>query len=131
MSSASLKRLAKLEEALNQLTAKKKAYLVVHRGNDLEAEIQWHIDAGLYDPDTQEAVIIMAWGPRPRPDPKTYREQGEWNSSDLPQIRKPRESDLIIEEVNALPRLDSPADPVPEPRPEPRRRIKYPDMGIV
>jgi hypothetical protein len=130
MSSASLKRLAKLEEALEQLTAKQKVYLVVYRGNDLDAEIQWHIDAGKYDPDTQEAVIISMWGPRPRPDPKTYK-QG-W-TSELPEVRKPSEADLIIAEVNELPKYGGPDpdDPVPEPKPEPRRRIKYPDMGIV
>ena len=71
--SASLKRLEKIEAALEQLLAKDKAYLLCYNGNDMEAEIQWHIDVGKYDPATQEAVIIMAWGPRPRPDPKTYR----------------------------------------------------------
>jgi hypothetical protein len=130
MSSASLKRLAKLEEALEQLTTKEKAYLLCFRGNDKEAEIQWHIDVGEYDPATQDAVIIWAWGPRPRPDPKTYRKRGEWKS-DLPQIRKPNQADLIREEINALPRVDPPSGPVSEPKPEPRYRIKYPDMGIV
>ena len=60
--SANLKRLEKIEAALEQLLAKEKAYLLFYRGNDPEAELQWHIDAGNYDPATQEAVIIMAWG---------------------------------------------------------------------
>jgi hypothetical protein len=82
--SPNLKRLQKIEAALEQLLAKEKAYLLFYRGNDPEKELQWHIDAGNYDPATQEAVIIMAWGPRPRPDPKTYRKG--W-TSELPTKR--------------------------------------------
>ena len=100
----------------------------------MEAEIQWHIDAGRYDPATQEAVIIMGWGPRPRPDPKTYRKG--W-TSELPAARKHSEAEVIIAEVNELPKyatgstLNPSGGPIPEPKPEPRRRIKYPDMGII
>jgi hypothetical protein len=128
--SANLKRLERIEAALSQLLAKERAYLVFYRGNDPEAELQWHIDAGLYDPATQEAVIIMGWGPRPRPDPKTYR-QG-W-TSELPAAPKRSEAEAIIEEIPTTPKFDGPdpAGPRLEPTPEPRRRIHYPDMGIV
>jgi hypothetical protein len=128
--SQNLKRLQKIEAALEQLLAKEKAYLLFYRGNDREAELQWHIAAGRYDPATQEAVMIMAWGPRPRPDPKTYRKG--W-SSELPAAPKRSVADEIIEEVNELPKYGGhdPAGPAPEPKPEPRRRIHYPDMGIV
>jgi hypothetical protein len=129
--SANLKRLQKIEAALEQLLAKQKVYLVVYRGNDLDAEIQWYIDVGEYDPDKHEAVLISAWGPRPREDPKTYKENKNKPWKDLPQIWKPSQADLIREEINEMHRIDAPAGPVPEPKPEPRRRIKYPDMGIV
>jgi hypothetical protein len=128
--SANLRRLAKIEAALEQLLQREKAFLVFYRGNDPEAELQWHIDVGNYDPATQEAVIIMAWGPRPRPDPETYRKG--W-TSELPAAPKRSEAEAIIEEVNELPRYGGPDPDGPrlEPTPEPRRRIHYPDMGIV
>ena len=124
--SPNLKRLAKIEAALEQLLAKDKAYLLFYRGNDPEAELQWHIDAGRYDPATQEAVIR----PRPRPDPKTYRKG--W-TSELPAAPKRKMAAGIIAEVNELPQYGGPVPdgPVPEPKPVPPRRIKYPDMGIV
>src|SRR6516165_3511858 len=99
--SKNLSRLQKIEAALEQLLAKDKAYLLFYRGNDPEAELQWHIDAGNYDPATQEAVIIMAWGPRPRHDPKTYRKG--W-TSELPAAPKRSLAAEIIEEINELPR---------------------------
>jgi hypothetical protein len=103
--STSLKRLQKIEAALEQLLAKEKAYLVFYRGNDPKAELQWHIDVGNFDPARQEAVIIMAWGPRPRPDPKTYRKG--W-TSELPQARKRNMAAEIISEVNELPKYGGP-----------------------
>ena len=128
--SKNLSRLQKIEAALEQLLAKDKAYLLFYRGNDPEKELQWYIDAGRYDPATQEAVIIMAWGPRPRPDPKTYRKG--W-TSELPAAPKRSLAAEIIEEINELPRSGGhdPAGPRLEPTPEPRRRIHYPNMGIV
>ena len=127
--SQNLKRLQKIEAALEQLLAKDKAYLLFYRGNDPEKELQWYIDAGRYDPATQEAVIIMAWGPRPRPDPKTYRKG--W-TSELPAAPK-RNQAYEIAQTSPSPRfagtyLD---EPVPEPIPERRYRIRYPDTGIV
>jgi hypothetical protein len=127
--SQNLKRLQKIEAALEQLLAKDKAYLLFYRGNDPEKELQWYIDAGRYDPATQEAVIIMAWGPRPRPDPKTYRKG--WTSELPPGRPKPSVADEITAEVHTTPKYDVPDGPVPELKPEPRRRINYPDMGIV
>ena len=128
--SQNLKRLQRIEAALEQLLQCEKAYLLCYRGNDLEAEIQWHIDVGNFDPARQDAVVIMAWGPRPRSDPKTYRKG--W-TSELPQARKRKMAAGIIAEVNELPQYGGPVPdgPVPEPKPEPPRRIKYPDMGIV
>jgi len=128
--SANHRRLEKIEAALEQLLAKEKAYLLCFRGNDMEAEIQWHIDVGHYDPATQEAVIIMGWGPRPRPDPKTYRKG--W-SSELPAARKRSMADEILAEVHTTPKYDGPDPNAPrlELKPERRVRIKYPDMGIV
>jgi len=48
--SQNLKRLQKIEAALEQLLAKDKAYLLFYDGNDPEKELQWYIDAGRYDP---------------------------------------------------------------------------------
>jgi hypothetical protein len=121
------KRLERLEAAVSAMTAKQKAFLVCYRGNDMEAEIQWHIDAGKYDPATQEAVIIMAWGPRERGDPK---KKVVW-TSELPEAKKRSEADAIIEEINPPPKYDGPKGPTPEPKPERRYRIKYPDTGYV
>jgi hypothetical protein len=56
------KRLERIEAALAELTQKEKAYLLCYHGNDMEAEIQWHIDAGNYDPAKQKPFIIMALG---------------------------------------------------------------------
>ena len=70
----------------------------------------------------------MAWGPRPRPDPKTYRKG--W-TSELPAAPKRNMAAEIIEEINELPRCGGHDLAAPEPKPEPPRRIKYPDMGIV
>jgi hypothetical protein len=115
--SQNLKRLQKIEAALEQLLAKDKAYLVFYRGNDPEKELQWHIDAGKYDPARQQAVIIMGWGPRPRPDPKTYRKG--W-TSELPAAPKRSMATEIIEEIHTTPKFDGP-DPA---GPSGEKRVK-------
>ena len=123
------KEVEKLREQLAALQAKDKAFLLFYRGNDPEKELQWHIDAGIYDPAKQEPFIVMAWGPRPRSDPKTYRKG--W-TSELPAAPK-RNQAYEIAQTSPSPRfagtyLD---EPVPEPIPERRYRIRYPDTGIV
>ena len=123
------KEVEKLREQLAALQAKDKAFLLFYRGNDPEKELQWHIDAGIYDPAKQEPFIVMAWGPRPRSDPKTYRKG--W-TSELPAAPK-RNQAYEIAQTSPSPRfagtyLD---EPVPEPIPERRYRIRYPDSGIV
>ena len=124
------KEVEKLREQLAALQAKDKAFLLFYRGNDPEKELQWHIDAGIYDPAKQEPFIVMAWGPRPRSDPKTYRKG--W-SSELPAARKRSMADEILAEVHTTPKYDGPDPNAPrlELKPERRVRIKYPDMGIV
>jgi hypothetical protein len=123
------KEVEKLREQLAALQAKDKDFLLFYRGNDPEKELQWHIDAGIYDPAKQEPFIVMAWGPRPRSDPKTYRKG--W-TSELPAAPK-RNQAYEIAQTSPSPRfagtyLD---EPVPEPIPERRYRIRYPDTGIV
>jgi hypothetical protein len=125
--SKNLSRLQKIEEALEQLLAKKKAYIVWgYLAETREEAIQAAIDAGIYDPDIHEPVFIKHKIPM-----KTDYNQGRNWKPDLPETRKPSQADMILEEINALAKFDSPAGPVPEPKPEQRRRIHYPDMGIV
>jgi hypothetical protein len=96
----------------------------------MEAEIQWHIDAGNFDPARQQAIIVMAWGPRERGDPKAKR---AW-TSELPSAPPKRsEADAIIEEVYTTPKYDGhdPDAPRPEPKPERRVRINYPMDGSI
>jgi len=59
--SQNLKRLQKIEAALEQLLAKEKAYIVWHhKAESREEVIQAAIEAGRYNADTQEAVFIIS-----------------------------------------------------------------------
>jgi hypothetical protein len=107
--------------------AKDKCYILWHHKVETEAEaIEGAIAAGRYDQTTQEAVIIVSQVPM-----KTqYNLNQKW-TSELPEAaRKPSVVEEIMAEVHMTPKYDGPAGPVPEPKPERRTKIHYPD-GLV
>ena len=128
--SANQRRLEAIEKALAQLLEKEKAYNVWHdRAETREEAIQVAIDAGRFDPETQEPVIIISHIPMRT----TY--DNNWGD-EIPGASEKSQAELIAEEItqtSPVPRFEGtyPDEPPPEPKPEPRRRIHYPDMGIV
>jgi hypothetical protein len=123
--SANQRRLEAIEKALAQLLEKEKAYIVWHdRAETREEAIQVAIDAGRFNPETQEPVIIISHIPMRT----TY--DNNWGD-EIPGASMKSDAEAIMEEM--APRLEAPYpdESPPEPKPEPRRRIHYPDMGIV
>jgi hypothetical protein len=121
--SNSLKRLQGIEAALEQLLEREKAFVVWHQPVETEEEcLQAAIDAGRYNPDTQDLVLIISQIPT-----KTrYNWDREWTS----EIPAPLGKELLKEPE--VVKFDAPRfeDTYPE-KPEPRRPIRYPDRGIV
>jgi hypothetical protein len=128
MKSSMDKRLANIEAALAALQRKDRAYLVFYRGNDPEAELQWHIDAGLYDPATQEPFIIETWGPRKRGDPKAKRNDGGPNS-ELPV--SPLRKEAVDPRPSMGPQYLMPDESDKDVKPQKRVKINYPDFGLA
>ena len=97
--SNSLKRLQRIEEALSQLMAKDKAYLLWHHKVETREEaIQSAIAAGRYDPATQEVVLIVSQIPM-----KTTYHQG-W-SSELP-AKPARNETYEVARTSPAPRFE-------------------------
>jgi hypothetical protein len=124
--SQNLKRLQRIEAALAQLLQREKCYILWHHKVETEAEaIENAIRAGYFDPDRQEAVMIVSNIPR-----KGIYCGQDW-TSELPAAPKHNEA-YEITRTSPAPRFEGtyPDQPA-EPKPERRYRIKYPDMGIV
>jgi hypothetical protein len=120
--SQSLRRLARIEKALALLTQKRKRCIFLNidsswsrkqiqtAADDLIAQA---IKAGKLDPQTHEATVVRFWT------------QAE-NDAMADKIWAPE-----AWEKRQEPTLTPPVMEAFEPMPEPRRRIHYPDMGIV
>jgi hypothetical protein len=123
--SNSLRRLAKIEAALEQLMQREKAIVVWSRPVETEAQaIQNAIDAGEYDPDTQDLILVISNIP-------TNPDWGKW-TDDLPEANRGPTLAEEIQQMAVAPRFEGsyPTEPT-EPEPEKRRPIHYPNSGIV
>jgi hypothetical protein len=107
--SQSLKRLQKIEAALEQLLKKEDAIVVWHHKVETEEQcLQAAIQAGRYDPNTQDLVLI-------RSNIERRSQYGNQWSSELPEPRK-RTLAQEIEEMARAPRFEGtyPTEPPPE-----------------
>ena len=88
--------------------------------------LQAAIDAGVYNPDVHDLVLI-----RSNIEMKT-RYDNDW-TDDPPRANRGPTLAQEIAEMAHTPRFEGsyPTEPPPEPKPEKRQRIYYPDSGIV
>jgi hypothetical protein len=117
------KEVEKLREQLAALQQKDKCYIVWHDRSETQDEaIEAAIQAGRYDPDTQDAVIIISHIPM-----KTTYHQG-W-SSELPESPYKRELEEVVR-TSPAPRFEGSLPDPPKPREERRSKIHYPDGTV-
>jgi hypothetical protein len=127
--SQSLRRLAKIEEALSKLLKKEDAVVVWHHKVETEEEcLNAAIRAGRYDKNTQNLILVIS-----NIEIDTKARYGEW-TSELPKANRnlPAEVADEIARTSPAPRFEGTyPEPPEEPREERRTRINYPDSGIV
>jgi hypothetical protein len=124
--SQSLRRLAKIEQALEKLLQREKVVVVWHHKVETEKEcLKAAIDAGVYDQNTHDMILVIS-------NIETKSRYNEEWTSELPEPNR-RTLAQEIEQMAAVPRFEGsyPTEPPPEPKPEKRQRIYYPDSGIV